>query len=94
MLGGMERPIEVVLFDVDGVVKRGGTFARAEGLSADRGYASEKDITGNDLIAFGLPRELVERCRAIIEVEALDEETLARIVSCADLNFGSNDQKR
>jgi hypothetical protein len=29
MLAGMERPIEVVLFDVDGVVKPGGTFARA-----------------------------------------------------------------
>jgi ATP-dependent Clp protease ATP-binding subunit ClpX len=63
----------------------GGTFEGLDRVMAHRGRHPEQPVSTEDLRACGMPLDFVGRVRAIVRVAPLDEEAVARVVSCADL---------
>jgi ATP-dependent Clp protease ATP-binding subunit ClpX len=65
----------------------GGQFAGLDEVLARRGRHPEQPVTGEDLLAFGLTPELVDRVGAVIRLEPLGEGLLVRLVSAVNLDY-------
>jgi hypothetical protein len=63
----------------------GGPFEKLDRVMADRGRHPEQPVSTEDLLGYGIPIGLTGYVRAVVRVAPLDEETMARVVSCTDL---------
>jgi ATP-dependent Clp protease ATP-binding subunit ClpX len=63
----------------------GSGFPGLEEALAARGRHPEQPLTNEDLLAFGMQREFVRRVQAILPAAPLDEEALARLLGCVDM---------
>jgi ATP-dependent protease Clp ATPase subunit len=63
----------------------GGTFERLDRMIAQRERHGEQPISPQDLRACGMPLDLGRSVRTIVRIAPLDEETLTRVLLCADL---------
>ncbi len=56
-----------------------------ERVMADRGRQPGQPVDTEDLCACGMLLDLARHVRSVVWVASLDEETMARVVSCAEL---------
>jgi len=88
------EPVPNLRIETDGILfVCSGEFAGLDDIIGRRGRHAEQPITSDDLIAFGMPAALANRFQCIFRIEPLDEGTIQRLVSFADLAIFVNEVK-
>ncbi|HJT76939.1 MAG TPA: ClpX C4-type zinc finger protein, partial [Gemmataceae bacterium] len=86
LTGGSMLPAPGLRLETGGILFLcGGPFPGLEDALAARGRHPEQPLTNEDLLALGMLPELVRRLQAVVPVSPLDEEALARLLGCVNM---------